>query len=505
MSQVAAKILNSSYARIRESLDTREVSSRELVEESLKRARADRESCASMLLVLEESALREAQSADERLGRGERGELLGIPILIKDLILVKDFKTTAASKMLENFIAPYDATVIAKLKRAGTPLIGKTNLDEFAMGSSNESSYFGPTKNPWGLDCVPGGSSGGSAAAVAARIAPLSLGTDTGGSIRQPASLCGITGLKPTYGRVSRFGVVAYASSLDQVGPMTVDVESSAAILGCIAGHCVHDSTSANRSSETFLENVRKRTRSGTVEGLRIGLPVEFFETGALNYEVKERVHEAVRFFESRGATVVPISLPHLKYSLATYYLVATAEASSNLARYDGIHYGHRSSSNEAKSLDQLYSHSRGEGFGFEVKLRIMLGTYALSTGYFDAFYKKASQVRTLLRGDFEKAFQVCDVIAGPASPTTAFKLGEKQNDPLAMYLADIYTLAANLAGIPGLSFNVGFDAATKPVGLQLMGPWWQESLLLEMGGLYQNAHPESLKLSPVAEKAGGE
>ena len=402
--------------------------------------------------------------------------------------------------MLSNFVAPYDATVVSKLKSAGAPIIAKANLDEFAMGSSNETSFFGSVKNPWALDSVPGGSSGGSAAGVAARIAPLSLGTDTGGSIRQPASLCGITGIKPTYGRVSRFGVIAYASSLDQVGPMTIDALSSAAVLEVISGFCSHDSTSANRPVDSFYKNVEARLNRGSFDGLRIGVPKEFFDSPALALEVRNQVNESLKFFEAQGAKLVPISLPHLGHSLATYYLIATSEASSNLARFDGIHFGHRSSSPDARTLEQLYAHSRGEGFGSEVKMRIMLGTYALSAGYYDAYYKKASQVRTLIRNDFQSAFEKVDVIAGPTSPTTAFKIGEKQSDPLAMYLADIYTLAANLAGVPALSFNVGFDSSTKPIGLQLMSPWWQESLILEMAALFQNKKSETLKLSPVAE-----
>ncbi len=482
---------NMSYLELRKALDEKKISSKELTENSLKKSKELNTKLNAYISFSDELALQQATEADKRIAQGEKGGLLGMPIAVKDLILVKDYKATAASKMLENFVAPYDATVVSKLKISGSPIIGKTNLDEFAMGSSNETSYFSSAKNPWDLTRVPGGSSGGSASAVASRSTLLSLGTDTGGSIRQPSSLCGLTGIKPTYGRVSRFGVVAFASSLDQVGPMCADALGAAAVLESISGHDAHDATSAEAKVPAFVQLAQKFVKEGKIKGLRIGVPKEFFGEG-LEPGVEKEVREALRIFEKNGAQLIDIELPHTPYSLSTYYIVCTSEASSNLARYDGIHYGHRTQK-KTQNLEELYSLNRREGFGEEVRLRIMLGTFCLSSGYFDAYYRKASQVRTLLREDFKRAFEKCDVIAGPTSPTTAFKFGEKSENPLSMYLSDIYTLSTNLAGIPGISFNVGFHQSL-PVGMQLLGPWWRDDMLLSVAHAYQTLVPESIK-----------
>lgn len=483
---------------MRVALDEGAVTSRQLTQEALSRAQASNPSLNGYLSFCESSALAQADEADRRLKAGERNALLGMPVALKDLILTQGHVTTAASKMLEKFVPPYDATVSARIKAAGAPIIGKTNLDEFAMGSSNETSIGGACRNPWDTTRVPGGSSGGSAVAVAARTVTLSLGTDTGGSIRQPSSLSGITGLKPTYGRVSRYGVVAFASSLDQVGPMCSDAVSCAAVLQTISGYDVHDATSSRRPVPDFVSETKRWTEPGALKGLRVGLPREYFAEG-LDSHVEKAVRESVAWLRDQGASVQEISLPHTRFALPVYYLICTSEASSNLARYDGIHYGYRSPNARGGSLEDTYSLSRGEGFGDEVRLRILLGTFALSSGYYDAYYKKASQVRALIRKDFEDAFGKCDCVMGPTSPTTAFKIGEKFGDPLRMYLADVYTLSANLAGLPGISFNVGFDPAGLPVGAQIMAPWWEEARLLGVAAAYQNAHPQSLRLSPVA------
>ncbi len=479
------------FAQLRNALDTKKISSLELTRYFLDRSKTLNKDLNAYISFTEDLALAQAQEADVRIAKGEKGGILGIPIAVKDLILVKDFKCTAASKMLETFVAPYDSTVVAKLKKAGAPILGKTNLDEFAMGSSNETSYFKGAKNPWDTARVPGGSSGGSAAAVAARMAPLSLGTDTGGSIRQPASLCGITGIKPTYGRVSRYGVVAFASSLDQVGPMCSDALGTAAVLEAISGKDVHDATSAAAKVPSFVELAEKFVSENKIKGLRIGMPKEFFGEG-LDPAVGAVIQEALKIYEEAGASLVDIELPHTPYSLATYYIVCTSEASSNLARYDGIHYGHRTTQ-KTQNLEELYGLNRREGFGEEVRLRILLGTFALSSGYYDAYYRKASQLRTLLRDDFKKAFEKCDVIAGPTSPTTAFKFGEKAENPIQMYLSDVYTLSTNLAGVPGLSLNVGFSNKL-PVGLQLLGPWWRDDVLLGMAHAFQTLQPDTMK-----------
>jgi aspartyl-tRNA(Asn)/glutamyl-tRNA(Gln) amidotransferase subunit A len=408
--------------------------------------------------------------------------LAGIPLGIKDLICTKRVPTTCSSRILEHFVPPYDATVMARLGDAGAVLIGKLNMDEFAMGSSTENSAFKKTRNPWSLDCVPGGSSGGSAAAVAADMCAGALGSDTGGSVRQPAGFCGITALKPTYGRVSRFGLVAYASSLDQIGPMTKDVRDAAILLGTIAGPDPRDSTSANLPVPDY-----EGALTGDVRGLRVGIPAEYFVPG-MDPEVERAVRQAVTVLEGLGAIQVPVRLPHTEYAIATYYLVATAEASSNLGRYDGVKYGHRAAG--AAHLIDMYMKTRREGFGPEVKRRIMLGTYALSAGYYDAYYLKALKARTLIRQDFTRAFESCDVILTPTSPTAAFRVGEKADDPLQMYLADVFTISANLAGVPGISVNCGFTSGGLPIGLQLIGKPFDEAMVLAVAHAYEQATP---------------
>jgi aspartyl-tRNA(Asn)/glutamyl-tRNA(Gln) amidotransferase subunit A len=462
-------------------LRSRELSAQELTQSVLDRIRATDETVQSYLTVSADEALAEAEAADRLLAAGDPPPpLCGIPIAIKDIILTKGIRSTAGSKILERFVPPYDATVTQKLKDAGAVIIGKVNCDEFAMGSSNENSAFFTSKNPWDVSRVPGGSSGGSATAVAADQALASLGTDTGGSIRQPASFCGVVGLKPTYGRVSRFGVVAYASSLDQVGPMTKDVRDCASVLHVIAGHDPRESTSVNTPVPDYQDNLERG-----VKGLKVGIPKEYFVEG-MQPEVETAVRQSIEELQALGAQPVSISLPHTEYATAAYYIIATAEASSNLARYDGIRYGHRAA--ESAGLVEMYRQSRAQGFGPEVKRRIMLGTYALSAGYYDAYYLKAQKVRNLIRQDFLNAFQDCDVIATPTAPTTAFALGEKTADPLTMYLSDIFTIAVNLAGLPGLSVPCGFDQQGLPISLQLIGQAFGEEALLQAGYAYEQA-----------------
>ena len=435
----------------------------------------------AFLAVDEAGALEQARAVDAKRQRGEPvGKLAGVPVAVKDVLCTRGQRTTCGSRMLENFVPPYDAHVIERLRQADAVLIGKTNMDEFAMGSSTENSAYQVTRNPWDLERVPGGSSGGSAAAVAAGEAPLALGTDTGGSIRQPAGLCGVVGLKPTYGRVSRYGLIAYGSSLDQAGPFGRDVRDTALLLEVIAGHDPRDSTSADRPVPPYTATLDQPLTS-----LTIGVAREFWGEG-LDGEVERAVRAALKVYEGLGATVKEISLPHSPYAVATYYLVATAEASSNLARYDGVHYGHRAAKHG--DLIDMYSRSRGEGFGPEVKRRIMLGTYALSSGYIDAYYLKALKVRRLIKADFDRAFAGCDVVMGPTSPTAAFKAGEKVNDPLAMYLSDIYTIGANLAGLPGISIPCGFTSANLPIGLQLLAAPFAEETLLRAARMYERA-----------------
>ncbi len=435
----------------------------------------------AFLHVDESAALAMAQAVDAKRLRGEPvGALAGLPVAVKDVLCTAGQPTTCGSKILQHFIPPYDAHVIRRLKAADAVLLGKTNMDEFAMGSSTENSAYQTTRNPWDLERIPGGSSGGSAAAVAAGEAPLALGTDTGGSIRQPAALCGVTGLKPTYGRVSRYGLVAYASSLDQVGPLATTVADAALLLEVIAGHDPRDSTSVAKPVPPYSQTVNQPVRP-----LTLGVAREYFGAG-LDAEVEQCVRTALRVYEDLGATIREVSLPHSPFAVATYYLVAMAEASSNLARYDGVHYGHRSAKH--KDLIDMYCQSRGEGFGAEVKRRIMLGTYALSSGYKDAYYLKALQVRRLIKEDFDRAFAECDAILGPTTPTAAFTIGEKVEDPLAMYLSDIYTISANLAGLPGISVPCGLTAAGLPVGLQILAPAFEEEKLLRIARMYEQA-----------------
>jgi len=458
-----------------------EVSSRQVAQSFLDAATARDEQVGAFLHLDAEAVLAAADSVDARRAKGEPvGVLAGLPVAIKDNLCQRGVPTTCASKMLANFKPPYTAHVVERVIAEGGVPFGKTNLDEFAMGSSTENSAFKKTRNPWDLERIPGGSSGGSAAAVAGCLAPLSLGSDTGGSIRQPASLCGIVGLKPSYGRVSRYGLVAFASSLDQVGPFAHDVTGAALLLQAVAGHDRRDSTSVDQPVPDYLAALET-----PLSGLRVGVAREFFGPG-LDSEVEKAVRGALDVYKGLGATIVEVDLPTSPHAIATYYLVATAEASSNLARYDGVHYGHRTA--EKTNLIDLYSKSRGEAFGAEVKRRIMLGTYALSSGYIDAYYTKALKARRLILEDFNKVFAQCDVLAGPTSPTAAFKLGEKSSDPLAMYLSDIYTISCNLAGIAGVSIPCGFTATGLPIGLQLQAPAMAEETMLRAARMHEKA-----------------
>ena len=431
-------------------------------------------------------AYRQAKEADQKIAGGEDAPLLGVPIALKDLICMKDTRTTCASHILENFVSPYDATVVQRLKDAGAVLIGKTNMDEFAMGSSNENSYFHVTHNPWDLNRVPGGSSGGSGAAVAANECMAALGSDTGGSIRQPAAFCGITGLKPTYGRVSRFGLVAFASSFDQIGPMTKTAEDAAVLMNVIGGHDPMDSTSADVPLPDFTAALSK-----DIKGLTMGIPKEYFAKG-LDADVEKAVREAIKTLESMGMQTVEVSLPHTEYAVATYYILACAEASANLSRYDGVKYGYRSE--QADNLMDMYTNTREEGFGEEVKRRILLGTFVLSSGYYDAYYLKGQKVRTLIKRDFEEAFRKCDLMVGPVAPAPAFKQGEKLDDPLQMYLSDIFTISANLAGIPAMSIPCGQSKNNLPIGLQLMGKHFDEETLLNIAHQFQKTTDHHLQ-----------
>ncbi len=431
-------------------------------------------------------AHRQAEEADQKLAAGEDAPLLGVPIALKDLICMKGTHTTCASHILENFVSPYEANVVKRLKEAGAVLIGKTNMDEFAMGSSNENSYFHVTKNPWDLNHVPGGSSGGSGAAVAANECMGALGSDTGGSIRQPAAFCGITGLKPTYGRVSRFGLVAFASSFDQIGPMTKTAEDAAILMNVIGGHDPMDSTSADVPLPDFTAAL-----SNDVKGLKIGIPKEYFGKG-LNADIEKTVLEAIKTLESMGMQAIEVSLPHTEYAVAAYYILACAEASANLSRYDGVKYGYRSE--HADNLMDMYTNTREEGFGEEVKRRILLGTFVLSSGYYDAYYLKGQKARTLIKQDFEEAYKKCDLMVGPIAPAPAFKLGEKLDDPLQMYLSDIFTISANLAGIPAMSIPCGQSKDNLPIGLQLMGKHFDEETLLNVAHRYQHTTDHHLQ-----------
>ncbi len=471
------------------------VSSREVVEEFLKRIQQCDKSLGAFLRVDPEHALAQARALDAKKQKGAPlGPLAGVPVAIKDNILMRGELATCASKILANFKAPYNATVIDKLLAADAIFLGRTNMDEFAMGSSTENSAFQKTKNPWDTQRIPGGSSGGSAAAVAARMVPLALGSDTGGSIRQPAALCGIAGLKSTYGRVSRFGLVAFASSLDQIGPFAHNAEDLALCQNVIEGHDAKDSTSVDKPKGNYAAHGK-----GKISGMRLGIPKEYFVDG-MEPEVEKAVRAALKHLEAQGAKLVEISLPHTPYAIAAYYIVATAEASSNLARYDGVKYGLRQGQDgkAPKDLLDLYCGSRSQGFGPEVKRRIVLGTYVLSAGYYDAYYLKALKVRTLIQKDFQNAFNQCDVIVTPTSPTAAFKFGERTDDPLQMYLSDIFTISVNLAGIPGLSIPCGFTQAKLPIGLQMLGRPFEEATLLGLAAAYQSQTDHHTKMPPL-------
>jgi len=454
-------LLDLDIKSLREMLKKKEISSVELTGYYLDRIKRYDGELRSYIKVTEDEAMDMAKQADAKIATGEEGKLLGIPLGMKDILCTKGIETTCASQILKGFVPPYDATVIKRLKEEGFVLLGKLNMDEFAMGSSTENSSVQVTKNPWDLTRIPGGSSGGSTSATAAGFCAASLGTDTGGSIRQPAGLCGVVGLKPTYGRVSRYGLIAFASSLDQVGPVTRSVADCAYMMNIIAGYDPMDSTSIPEPVPDYTENLGKG-----VKGMRIGIPKEYFMEG-IEQDVKSAVENAIRFFERNGASVVHITLPHTEYAVAVYYIVCTAEASSNLARYDGVKYGLRI---DGKDIIDMYKKTRSKGFGKEVIRRIILGTYVLSSGYYDAYYRKAGQVRTLIRRDFDEAFNACDIIVTPVSPTTAFRIGEKMEDPLTMYFSDIFTIPVNLAGLPAISVPCGFDNAGLPIGLQIIG-----------------------------------
>ncbi len=464
-------------AELSSALRKREFSSEELTRAYLQRIEKYNPALNCYISVTAERALAQARAADARLAKNEGGALTGIPIAQKDIFCTKGVKTSCGSKMLDNFIAPYDATTVERFDAAGAVMLGKTNMDEFAMGSSNETSFYGPVKNPWDLAAVPGGSSGGSAAAVAARLAPAATGTDTGGSIRQPAALCNLTGLKPTYGRVSRYGMIAFASSLDQGGPMARTAEDCALLLQVMAGFDPRDSTSVDRPVPDYPAALHQPTK-----GLRIGLPKEYFAEG-LDAKVAAAIDAGIKEYEKLGAIVKQISLPNTHLAVPTYYVIAPAECSSNLSRFDGVRFGHRCK--DPRDLEDLYKRSRGEGFGAEVQRRIMIGAYVLSAGYYDAYYLKAQRLRRLISDDFKKAFAEVDVIMGPTAPTVAFNLGEKTDDPVTMYLSDIYTIAANLAGLPGMSIPAGF-VGNRPVGLQLIGNYFDETRLLNVAHQYQ-------------------
>ncbi len=468
-------------AEARKMLDRKEISSVELTRSVLDRIDSIDEKVNAFLTVSEESALAEAEAADRAIAAGTIKPLTGIPLGVKDVICTEGIRTTCASKILENFVPPYSAAVIEKLKSQNTVLVGKTNMDEFAMGSSNEHSAFGPTRNPWDLSRIPGGSSGGSASAVAADMCLGALGSDTGGSIRQPASHCGIVGLKPTYGRVSRFGLVAFASSLDQIGPLAKSVEDCAIFLNVLAGHDKRDSTSVPEPVPDYPAAI-----TPDLGGVTLGLPKEYLQAEGTDPEVGRAVAGAIQTLEGLGARCVEVSLPMTEYVVAAYYVIAPCEASSNLARYDGVKYGARA--NDAEDLMDMYRKTRSRGFGPEVQRRIIIGTYSLSAGYYDAYYGKASQVRTRIMEDFRRAFTTCDALVCPVAPTPAFPIGEKTDDPLTMYLSDIFTLSANLAGIPGLSVPCGFSTEGLPIGLQVLAPYFKEETLIRVAGAFEKA-----------------
>ncbi len=462
-------------------LEQREITAKDLTHAVIDRIKAKEPKVGAYITVADEIALEQAEMADKSIAAGKMFPLTGIPLALKDLICTKGLRTTCGSKILENFVPPYDATVVKKLKDNGAVIIGKVNMDEFAMGSSTENSGFKPTHNPWDLTRIPGGSSGGAAAAIAADMCIGSLGSDTGGSIRQPASHCGVVGMKPTYGRVSRYGLVAYASSLDQIGPLTKDVTDCAILMNIISGYDSADSTSVPEDVPDYTSFLEKN-----ITGMVVGIPREYSKTKGLDANVSAAFNDAVEKIEELGAKCVEVSLPHTEHVVAAYYLIATAEASSNLARYDGVKYGFRD--HDKKNLIEMYKSTRSTGFGPEVQRRIILGTYSLSAGYYDAYYGKASQIRTLIIEDFAGAFKTCDVIVSPVAPTPAVKLGEMVDDPLTMYLSDIFTLSANLAGIPGISVPGGFSHDDLPIGLQIMAPHFNEGMLLKVAYNFEQA-----------------
>ncbi len=471
-------MLGQSLKYLSTQLNDKKISSVELTTEYLKRIRSLNTEFNAFITIDEAQSLEQARQADQLIATGNASPLTGIPIAQKDIFCTKGWLTTCGSKMLANFTAPYDATVIERFNQVGAVNIGKTNMDEFAMGSSNETSFFGPVKNPWDIHAVPGGSSGGSACAVAAGMAPAATGTDTGGSIRQPAALCGISGIKPTYGLVSRFGMIAFASSLDQGGPMARSAEDLAMMLNVMVGFDERDSTSLQREVEDYCRDLER-----PLSGLRIGLPKEYFEQG-LSDEVAHAVKQAIDEYQKLGANIIEVSLPNAKLSIPVYYVIAPAEASSNLSRFDGVRYGYRAE--QYVNLDDMYKKTRAQGFGQEVKRRILIGTYVLSHGYYDAYYIKAQKLRRLIANDFTDVFKQCDVLMGPTTPTVAFDLGEKCDDPIQMYLSDIYTSSVNLAGLPGMSIPIGFGKKSRPIGLQIIGNYFKEAQMLNVAHQYQ-------------------
>ena len=478
-------LLGLSAVEMRDGLISRDFSARELAEAHLVRIEQTNPQVNSFITISRDKALHDADRADKILAEhgASSPRLTGIPIAVKDMLCTQGIETTCASNILKGFVPPYDSTAVSRMKADGAVIVGKTNMDEFAMGSSSEHSAHGPVRNPWDLERVPGGSSGGSAVAVALGQSPIAIGTDTGGSIRQPASFCGVVGMKPTYGRVSRYGVVAYASSLDQVGPFARTVSDIALIMESIAGHDDHDSTSMKVEVPSYLSTLRANQGLG-LQGIRVGVPKEYFIPG-MDPAVDKSIREALKTMEKLGAELVEISLPHTEFALSVYYIIAPAEASSNLARYDGVRYGFRAA--DAVTLNEMYLQTRAQGFGAEVKRRILIGSYVLSTGYYDQYYNKAQCVRTLIVNDFKSAFaNSCDVIAAPVSPTTAFKLGENEDSPLKMYLADIFTITANLAGLPGIAFPCGTDQGGLPIGMQLLGSPFSEPTLLRVARAYE-------------------
>ncbi len=489
-----------SVSELSQGLQSKQFSSVELTQHFLQRIDKLDKQVNSFITVTADLALQQAKLADEKIANNTAQLLTGIPLAHKDIFCTQGVLTTCGSKMLANFISPYNATIVDKCLLAGLVTLGKTSMDEFAMGSDNESSYFGAVHNPWALDYVPGGSSGGSAAAVSAGFAPIATGSDTGGSIRQPASFCGLTGIKPTYGRVSRFGMIAYASSFDQAGSFGKSAEDCAYLLQTLAGHDPKDSTSVKKDVPNYVENLHNKRQASDkpLAGLRIGVPMEYFGSG-LNDEVNTLVQQSLKQYEALGATLVEVHLTKPEITLATYYLLAPAEASSNLSRYDGVRFGYRCEN--PANLHDLYTRSRSEGFGAEVQRRILMGTYALSAGYFDAYYVKAQKVRRLISQDFAKAFESCDVIATPTAPTPAYKIGASL-DPMAIYLGDVYTIGVNLAGLPALSHSIGFDNTGLPIGLQLIANHWQEDTLLQTADAYQQVTDFHQQVSPISQQA---